>query len=102
MPGVWQMLEGECVARGVDLRTLSYDRFLNVVYRAMIERLEIDNDQPERPKRELDKLLDVDLWQVPGARPRRIVKVREDDAPYWWRGDEDASQSFLLSMGVVM
>lgn len=99
---MWQELEGECVGRGVDLRTLSYDRFLNVVYRAMIERLDYDNDQPERPRRELDRILEVDAWYAPGTRARKTTGDRSDNAPHWWRGDEDASQSFLLSMGVVI
>lgn len=98
---MWHELEGECLSHGVDLRSLSYDRFLNVVYRAMIERLDYDSDQPERPRRELNQTLDVDAWQLPGVRPRK-PQVVEVGQPSWWRGDEDASQSFLASMGMVM
>lgn len=98
-PGVWNELDGDCLRRGVDLRRLSYDRFLNVVYHAMIQRLEVDEKQPDRPRREFDHALEVDAWWLPGVRPRPR-RVVDRTAPYWWRGDEDASQSFMQAMGV--
>ena len=100
-PGVWHELEGECLRRGVDLRQLSYDRFLNVVYQAMISRLVYDADHPERPRRELDRNLLVARWRVPGVRRAAQPVVVDPTAPYWWTDDEDASQSFFQAMGVV-
>jgi len=98
---VWHELEGECLRRGVDLRQLSYDRFLNVVYQAMISRLVYDADHPERPRRELDRNLLVARWRVPGVRRAAQPVVVDPTAPYWWTDDEDASQSFFQAMGVV-
>lgn len=65
----------------------------------MLDRLEYDNDDPGRSRRELDRKLEVDAWLVPGTRPR--VRDVAASAPHWWHGDEDASQSFLAAMGVL-
>jgi hypothetical protein len=100
-PGIWHELEGECLRRGVELRYLSYDRFLNVAYQAMISRLEYDSKNPERPRRELDRQLSVARWRVPGVRVQSRRPEIDPSAPYWWDGDEDASQSFFQAMGVV-
>lgn len=102
-PGRWHELEGECLSRGVDLRSLSYDRFLNVVYHAMLARLKYDHEHPERARQALDSTLSVAEWRVPGATWRpSVASTRPANAPAWWHGDEDASQSFLSSMGVRM
>lgn len=66
----------------------------------MISRLDYDEDRPERPRRELDQVLEVNDWRIPGLRSRPTTR-RPEGAPYWWDGDEDASQSFLQAMGVV-
>jgi hypothetical protein len=66
----------------------------------MLDRLEHDDKDPERPRRELDRLLEIDEWHVVSRKSR--VQRREPGTPYWWRGDEDASQSFLNAMGVVV
>lgn len=85
--------------RGVDLLALPADRFLNVIYRAMIERLPADeNGKTERPQ--LDNALGVTGWPTPGGA--RYVIEREPGAPSWWLGEEEASQSFLASAGVVV
>lgn len=65
----------------------------------MTRRLEHDQKNPARPRRDLDRQLQVNAWHVPGGayRQRREVST----APAWWRGDEDASQTFLHAMGVV-
>lgn len=78
---------------------MSFDRFLNVMYYEMTRRLKYDEKNPERHRRELDNQLQVSAWELPGGayRQRSIAP----SAPAWWRGDEDASQSFLHAMGVV-
>jgi hypothetical protein len=98
-PGVWHQLDGEYVGRGIDLLRLPLSRFLNVVYSVAIERLKHDEKQPERPRHDFDNTLGVRSWETPGgARLRAVV----EGAPSWWDGDEEASQQFLASMGVVM
>jgi hypothetical protein len=42
--------------------------------------------------------MQVTKWQLPGGE---YVPLRETGEPSWWYGDEDASQSFMRSMGVV-
>lgn len=53
------------------------------------------------PKQEdrtgMDHRWNVASWRVPSDVP---PVPREDGTPAWWRGDEDASQSFLREMGV--
>lgn len=69
------------------------------MYYEMTRRTEVDQRNPGRPRRLLDQQLRVSEWRVPGGayRQRRTVP----NAPSWWRGDEDASQTFLHAMGVV-
>lgn len=67
----------------------------------MLSRLDYGTDRDVRA--ELDDVLDVTAWQVPGTRTHTYVRAREDvptGAPAWWHGDEEASQSFMREMGV--
>lgn len=52
-------------------------------------------------RRVLDSMLSVAGWAVPGSGPKR-VKARDPKAPWWWVDAEDASDSFLKSMGVTL
>lgn len=70
------------------------------MYHARIERLPYDEQRPERPREELDDELDVASWRVPGRRAVVPAAPVNPDAPSWWHGDEDASQTFLAAMGV--
>jgi hypothetical protein len=65
----------------------------------MVQRLEPDKQNPNRPRRELDQKLQVNTWRLPGGayRHRKVAP----NTPIWWKGDEDASQTFLHAMGVV-
>src|SRR5687768_4274015 len=97
-PGRWHELDGECASRGVDIRALRFDQFLNVVYYSIRSRI-----QPERnrdPRKELDNMLNVRSWVVPGEPMRHVVRI--PGAPAWWTDDEDASQEFMQSMGVTL
>lgn len=78
---------------------MPFDRFLNLIYYEMTTRLKVDDKNPDRYRRELDNTLNVGAWNLPGGayRQRQVVP----NAPHWWRGDEDASQTFLHAMGVV-
>lgn len=54
----------------------------------------------EDRRRSLDLALGVTSWPGPvGVRPRRDPAI-PDSVPDWWRGDEEASQSFLREMGI--
>jgi hypothetical protein len=70
-----------------------------VIYYEMTRRLEHDQKNPRQPRQRLDQQLQVNDWQLPGGayRQRRTVP----NTPAWWRGDEDASQTFLHAMGLV-
>jgi hypothetical protein len=70
-----------------------------VIYYELTRRLEHDEKMPDRPRRRLNQQLDVGAWRVPGGAYRQRRDVPR--APSWWRGDEDASQTFLHAMGVV-
>lgn len=98
-PGRWHELDGDYTGRNVNLRKLPFERFLNVIYFEMLRRLENDPKNPSRPRRQLDQQLKVSSWRTPGGAYRQRQRV--PDAPAWWRGDEDASQTFLHAMGVV-
>lgn len=69
-----------------------------MIYREATLRLKHDDKQPERPRYDFDHALDVRNWDIPGGARKRVI---EEGAPSWWTGDEDASQQFLASMGVV-
>lgn len=67
----------------------------------MVRNLERDEGDPAGPRRRLDQVLDVARWTVPGGGKtfRQRLREQEPGAPDWWYGDEDASQTFLASMG---
>jgi hypothetical protein len=67
----------------------------------MLQRLTYDEKNPEQPRRLLDQTLQVNEWRTVG-RSRKIRKNVPDNAPSWWQGDEEASQSFLQSMRIVV
>lgn len=48
---------------------------------------------------ELDALLALESWSTPLSRSRPAPLPEE--GPWWWRGDEDASASFIESMGIT-
>ena len=66
----------------------------------MIDHLKIDRNVPARPRTQLDALLGVGAWSPPFAAPATPV-VTDPDAPAWWYGDEDASQSFMHAVGAT-
>jgi hypothetical protein len=72
----------------------------------MIHRLDYGEEEGD-VRGKLDQVLEVSAWRSPGRHvelPDRKVDIDGDEftAPSWWHGDEDASQSFLASMGVTI
>ena len=101
-PGRWHQLDGECSKNGVDLRRISFERFLNVIYAEAVKPF---GPQHEAERANLDSALGVSIWPIPGRGTRRRVSTPVQSevpagAPTWWHGDEEASQSFLREMGV--
>jgi hypothetical protein len=73
---------------------------LNLVYYEMTKRVRIrDGQSAEDARKSLDAMLSVAGWTVPGREPVQVAR-RDPRAPYWWYGSEDASETFLTSMGV--
>jgi hypothetical protein len=68
----------------------------------MVQRLNTDQEgkTPEQVRREFDNGLRVGEWDTPGTGSN--PHAHDDGSPSWWRGEEDASQSFLQSMGVAL
>jgi len=60
-----------------------------------------DGQTGEQARARLDADLGVSAWALPG-RERRQMEPVDNSAPWWWHGAEDASQSFLASMGVTL
>lgn len=52
-------------------------------------------------RRRFDAQLGVDSWRTPGHDEVQKPPV-EPNAPWWWKGDQDASQSFLKAVGVKL
>jgi hypothetical protein len=70
----------------------------------MIRQLEGSVEKPdelERSRKLLDQQLVIQDWRIPGVGKVKRAKSIPDNAPSWWRGDEDASQTFMHSMGIV-
>jgi hypothetical protein len=67
----------------------------------MTRRLREPDDANPDPRGELDRWLETSIWPAPGTR-RVIYQVedRDPNAPDWWHGDEEATTTFLKSMGV--
>lgn len=72
----------------------------------MVQRLDYSEEEGD-VRGKLDRSLEVATWRTP-ATPATTVERKVDiegdefTAPAWWRGDEDASQSFLAAMGVTL
>lgn len=58
----------------------------------------MDPDNKRNYRAELDSILGVRAWGRPGQQVKHYE--RPANAPSWWHGDEEASDSFLAAMGV--
>ncbi|MEU9323186.1 hypothetical protein AB0D91_05140 [Streptomyces canus] len=69
----------------------------------MLQRLIVHDGQTEGQARaRFDADLGVSAWALPGRDRREPEPQQDTGAPWWWTGAEDASQSFLASMGVAL
>jgi hypothetical protein len=68
----------------------------------MVQRLGVrENETPDRARKRFDGQLGVRNWAMPGTE-RQEPEPRDPKAPWWWDSAEDASQTFLKSMGVTL
>jgi hypothetical protein len=66
----------------------------------MVQRLTVrERETPERARQRFDGHLGVRAWATPGTE-YQPAQQRDPKTPWWWEGAEDASQTFLASMGV--
>lgn len=70
----------------------------------MCERLDGGEDEdPEVVRRRFDTELGVKRWlRTPEETDKYADAVIDEGAPWWWEGDEEASDSFLEAMGVTL
>jgi hypothetical protein len=68
----------------------------------MLQRLPYpDEKENPDPRGDLDRDLEVALWETPTTRRRyRDAPVATDGAPAWWHGDEEATDAFVRGMGI--
>lgn len=74
----------------------------------MIKRLDTENEnqKPEDIRRSFDSKLGVSRWVTPLTPADEQNDEPEEQidplAPWWWHGEEEASTTFLTSMGVQL
>lgn len=78
---------------------------LNVAYSWIVEHTPTQDDEgkPIDKRGEIDDLLKTHTWPVPRTMygTGRYKEKVESRAPAWWVDDEEASQSFMMAMGVT-
>lgn len=86
------------------MESLPFHRVLNVAYSWIIEHTPTQDEdgKPVDKRGELDDMLKVHTWPVPRTMhgTNRYKEKVKSNAPAWWVDDEEASQSFLMEMGV--
>ena len=60
-----------------------------------------EGQRPEMVRARFDAQLGVDSWRTPG-RQELPAPLVEPNAPWWWKGAEEASSSFLKAVGVKL
>jgi hypothetical protein len=72
----------------------------------MLQRLDYDQEdkKPEQVRKEFDGEMQIKRWKITDAveEPEAEVSEIEKKAPYWWDGEEEASNSFLTAMGIQL
>lgn len=68
----------------------------------MCSRLDAgENEDPEAVRKKFDADLGIRRWRLTDADIDRYADaVIDEGAPWWWDGDDEASDSFLEAMGV--
>lgn len=76
------------------------------MYAEMTQRLDYDQSKEgsyAEARKKIDNQLKVKRWRVLEEQQDPYAdKPVEDGAPWWWDGDEEASDSFLSSMNVQL
>jgi len=68
----------------------------------MTQRITVREGQTaEAARRQFDGRLGVSAWATPGTGLGE-AEPRDPAAPWWWHSAEEASDSFLTAMGVVL
>lgn len=77
---------------------------LNVAYSYIVDQLPTQDEEGNKRdyRGEFDDLLKIHTWPVPRTQhgTKRYQEKATSTAPSWWQGDEEASQSFMMAMGV--
>lgn len=63
---------------------------------------EVLQNRDEAGRNDVNSILNVNEWETPVSYVR-VTTPKEDipeGAPSWWKGDAEASQSFMREMGV--
>lgn len=70
----------------------------------MCERLDVgENEDAEAVRRKFDNELGTRRWLRTENETGKYADAPVDDnAPWWWEGDAEASDSFLAAQGVVL
>lgn len=72
----------------------------------MLQRLDYDSGKEgaaEAARKKLDHELKVKRWRItPQDADPYAGAVTEPNAPWWWDGGAEASDSFLTAMGVQL
>jgi hypothetical protein len=69
------------------------------VYLAVLQRLPVPDKENPDPRGDLDRSLEVILWQTPTTKRYSVADV-PSGAPAWWHGEEEATDAFIRGMGV--
>jgi hypothetical protein len=73
-----------------------------LVYSEMTRRIQPAKGQsPEDARKAFDGQLGVSGWGTPLYEVKDVERP-DPGAPWWWQGEEEASSSFLASMGVAL
>ncbi len=68
----------------------------------MTQRLRVrDKQTPEAAREVFDGRFGVSGWALPGTA-FTAASDGLDGTPWWWRGEEEAADSFLKAMGVQL
>jgi len=76
-----------------------------VIYFEMLQRLDYEQEdkKPEQVRKEFDGLMETKHWKITDAVEKETeISEAEKKAPYWWDGEEEASNSFLTAMGIQL
>jgi hypothetical protein len=72
-----------------------------MIYAAQLARLHVEQgEDPDAARGKFDSDLGVSEWRRTRDETATKRPDVDPDAPWWWHGDEEASQGFMAAMGV--